>query len=555
MKKLLAYIPVMILTNLSTLLLICVDGIVVGNLLGHDALSSVNIFYPSFIMIGVVSDWVAAGISTVLSVCMGENNQPEILSAKLASKRIMLIAALFVSLIQIPIVTLIINSYHLSPEMARLTWQYAIGIMIASPFGLISTVGVLQLQIIGKMKVLLRLSLTESLVNLLLDLLFVGAFHMGVAGAGFGTMTANIVRCTLTVLYIALRTDIYKSKGAVSGWKEVRKILTKGLPDGANSLMLAFQNIFLMKIILSSLGETGGAIKGVCASALSVALVLVNSILGSSRPLSGIMTGGQDWEGMRLLIRRGILLVIILVGGFTVVCEFFPGLFYMINGVKEIPDMGLFMLQLFALHFLFKGINALFRLYFSFRHDTRFTTLITIIGNATLPLFAFGLTRILPAAWLWAAYTLTELVLLSFNLTHYRKRLLKDQKELEEDIGLFYLTLKPDEAIEASREIRAYADENGFDKNYSYRIALCIEEMAAYASSSQGNGNINIQIMIRFQENGAIFMMLDDGKCIALDHVEETQDLITSNYGLLKKLAKTVDYQYVLNMNYSIFTF
>lgn len=32
-KKLLAYIPVMIFTNLSTLLLISIDGIVVGNLL------------------------------------------------------------------------------------------------------------------------------------------------------------------------------------------------------------------------------------------------------------------------------------------------------------------------------------------------------------------------------------------------------------------------------------------------------------------------------------------------------------------------------------------
>ena len=50
-------------------------------------------------------------------------------------------------------------------------------------------------------------------------------------------------------------------------------------------------------------------------------------------------------------------------------------------------------------------------------------------------------------------------------------------------------------------------------------------------------------------------MMLDDGECIALDKNEETQQLITDNYGLLKKLAKTVEYQYVLNMNYTVFTF
>ena len=178
-----------------------------------------------------------------------------------------------------------------------------------------------------------------------------------------------------------------------------------------------------------------------------------------------------------------------------------------------------------------------------------------IVSLVQIPLFAFGLTKFLPAAWLWAAYTLTELTLLSFNLAHYRKRLKTDSRELEDDIGLFYLTLKPDEAIEASEEIHAYADKIGFEKKYSYRIALCIEEMVAYVKSSQKNGNINIQIIIRFQENGAIFMMLDDGKCIALDDVKETQKLITGNYDLIKKLANTVEYQYLQNMNYSVLTF
>ena len=49
--------------------------------------------------------------------------------------------------------------------------------------------------------------------------------------------------------------------------------------------------------------------------------------------------------------------------------------------------------------------------------------------------------------------------------------------------------------------------------------------------------------------------MLDNGKCIALDRDSEIQELITDNYGLVKKLAKSVEYQYLLNMNYTVFTF
>ena len=51
------------------------------------------------------------------------------------------------------------------------------------------------------------------------------------------------------------------------------------------------------------------------------------------------------------------------------------------------------------------------------------------------------------------------------------------------------------------------------------------------------------------------FPNLDDGKCIALDKNEVSRKLITDNYELLRKLAKSVEYQYILNMNYTRFTF
>ena len=136
-----------------------------------------------------------------------------------------------------------------------------------------------------------------------------------------------------------------------------------------------------------------------------------------------------------------------------------------------------------------------------------------------------------------------------------KKKLFADNREKEEDMGLFYLTLRPEQAVDASRQIRAYADENGFEKKYSYRIALCLEEMAAYAVSSQGRDDINIQLVIRLRENRALFMMLDDGKCIALDKKVATRKLVDDNYELLKKVAKSVEYQYILNMNYTILTF
>lgn len=54
-------------------------------------------------------------------------------------------AALIVSLLQIPIVFFIINTYDLSPDMISLMQHYAIGMMIATPFGMISTIHLVSL--------------------------------------------------------------------------------------------------------------------------------------------------------------------------------------------------------------------------------------------------------------------------------------------------------------------------------------------------------------------------------------------------------------------------
>lgn len=67
-------------------------------------------------------------------------------------------------------------------------------------------------------------------------------------------------------------------------------------------------------------------------------------------------------------------------------------------------------------------------------------------------------------------------------------------------------------------------------------------------------GDIRTQIVISLSKTNVEFMMLDDGIEIALDE-KETHEIVADNYEMLKKLASSVDYQYILNMNYTILRF
>ena len=553
--KLLEYIPVMILTNMSVFLLSTVDGLVAGNLVSAEALASINIFFPAMITVTVLSAIVDSGSATSLSTSMGTNDVEKIRRTKSAVRLVMVVAAMFVAVIQFPIIHGIIGSYDLTPEYHDLVWQYAPGIMIALPIGVISSVGSYQLQIIGKMRVLMILSVIEGIANLVLDLFFVQVTDLGLMGIGFGTAAANLIRCSTTVIYLVAKTDVYKCGGARPGWKEIKDIIFCGLPDSASMFMVAWQNYFIMRIVIEFFGDEGGTIKGVCFFALNIASMMILGVQKSMRPLLGLYSGAGDRKEMESLMRECMLICSALVAIVLIAVELLPGLAYHMNGVDDIPEGGILSLRLFALYFIFKGMNDLFRPYFANRKDSLAATGFTVVGNLMLPFFAQAMGMLVTSPFMWLGYFCTELLILILSFLRYRWWVKKDRKADDSEMKVLYLTVKPEEAVEASRMIRQYAKENGVEDRISYRMGLCMEEMVAYAVKSQNMSDIEIQIMTKFSPGKGEFFMMDNGECIALNEDKETQELITDNYTLLKKVCNSVEYQYILNLNYTIFRF
>ena len=134
-RKLLGFLPFMLLTNLSLLLITSVDGVVVGNLVGADALSSVNIVLPITSILGVASALIASGIGTTLSTGMGENHFEDLRYQKKVAKTLTLLSVLGLCVLEFPVAAMMIRFYHLSHDMNTLVWNYTAGILIASPLG------------------------------------------------------------------------------------------------------------------------------------------------------------------------------------------------------------------------------------------------------------------------------------------------------------------------------------------------------------------------------------------------------------------------------------
>ena len=614
-EKLKEYIPPMMITNLSTLLLVTVDGLVVGNLVNDNALASVNFFYPITLIIGVISMLVASGCSTAIANSIGSNDQNQIGRIKHATILMMVIFTVFVAIVQIPVVYALINfgMKGLSDETLAMVWQYAIGIMISMPFGLVSTVGTYQLEIVGKMKLLVKLSVMEGIANLIFDLFFVGALNMGVAGAGFGTAVANALRCIVTIICISKKTDMYKCGENKASLEDIKGILYCGMPEAASSLMVALQNYFFIQILLTAFGDGAGVIRGICAFCYSIACVVTGGIMGGMRPLIGFLSGAKDEVGTRNLLRQCLKICTIIIGAITIVILLFPKLFFDIHGVDVIPEGGILSLRLYSLFFVLDGYDGIFQLFFINRKESGFITILEVLNGVLIVVFAFIFERLFPPPYIWLAYLITLLIVIGIDALHYIS--LKKNDSVDDDAEILYLSVKPEDATEASKLLEDYVIDKGYPENLANRLSLCLEEMVSYSVNKSKNieirkfihqkvppellvellpddmldrlrealhktkpdepipqfpgdvlkklpkdlqeliqHNVEDYIIIRLAKDEMRFIIIDTGRRIALNEDTESKNLVTENYTLIKKLSKSIEYEYVLDMNYSVIT-
>ena len=99
----------------------------------------------------------------------------------------------------------------------------------------------------------LYLLILTSLINIVLDLLFVVGFRTGIAGAAIATILSQFLSAAMILLLLTRTKDVYRLD-----WKELqldgiilKKIFSIGIPTGIQSVITAFSNIFVQSYINS----------------------------------------------------------------------------------------------------------------------------------------------------------------------------------------------------------------------------------------------------------------------------------------------------------------
>lgn len=254
-KQIVKFTIPMLLGNIAQQLYNTVDSIIVGRFVGDNALAAVGSAGPLLNLMLVLFMGVAVGASIMVSQYFGARKKEDLSKSIGASITLTGIASLFIMIVG-PLITRPILELLGTPE-SIIDWctSYLIIIFIGIAGGGYYNIMSGILRGLGDSISALIYLLVATVLNIILDLVFVAYFKMGVAGVALATVLAQFVSAYLSLRKLTKMGDIFelKKEYLLPEKKYVNTLIKLGFPSGVT------QAIFSMSmIVVQNLTNTFG---------------------------------------------------------------------------------------------------------------------------------------------------------------------------------------------------------------------------------------------------------------------------------------------------------
>ena len=243
-------LPLM-LGNVFQMLYNTVDSIVVGNFVGTQALAAVGSTTMIVNMMVFFFNGFSTGAGVVIANYFGARNLKALHKAIETTMAATFVLSVLFTLAGVAAVRPMLR-FMATPEDVFGEATTYLRIYIGGISGLlIYNMGSGILRAVGDtMRPLYFLVLT-SVLNILLDLLFVLGFHCGIEGVAWATVISQFISALLILALLTRSNDIYRLT-----WHDLRidravlgSIFAIGLPAGIQSVITAFSNVFVQSYI------------------------------------------------------------------------------------------------------------------------------------------------------------------------------------------------------------------------------------------------------------------------------------------------------------------
>ena len=308
-KLIIAFAVPMILGNLLQQLYNFVDTMIVGHFLGVNALAGVGATGSiNFLILGFCMG-MCSGFAIPVAQTYG--------SKDFVTMRKYIANALYLSVGFSILITLIVSLLcrHIlvwmrTPDnVIDYSYVYILTIFIGIPVTFLYNILAGVIRAIGDSKTPLIFLIISTIINIILDYLFIAGVHLGVFGAALATVLAQLLSGIMCIILVIKKLDILHISG--SEWEVnkyyMQKLCMMGLPMGLQYSITAIGSVILQSSV-NMLGSLAVAAT-TAASKVNMLFLCILDALGASMATYG----GQNLGAGRIdRIKKGTLAAVII---------------------------------------------------------------------------------------------------------------------------------------------------------------------------------------------------------------------------------------------------
>lgn len=267
-SKIIAFsLPVM-LSNVLQLLYNAADGIVVATFEGDTAFAAVGSNGALITLITCMIVGLSVGVNSVTACLYGAGDREGVRRSVHTAMLLSVICGILIGTFGYIFCTPLLNLMQCPENVLPLSSVYMRITFIGLPSVAVLNFGSAVLRAIGDTRHPMQYLILSGAINVALNVLFVGAFKMGVAGVAVATIISQTVAALLTVRCLMKANDCYRlSLRELRIHKnELLRFFRIGIPAGIQSSAFSLSNVFIQSSI-NSLGDM--AVSG-CAAAANI---------------------------------------------------------------------------------------------------------------------------------------------------------------------------------------------------------------------------------------------------------------------------------------------
>lgn len=396
----------------ASALFIVVDGIFVGNGIGSDAMAAVNISAPIFMIITGVGLMfgMGGGILTSINLSQGKKKVANINFTQ------SVIALVFISLVMTLLLTIfphkIATLFGSDEYLMDMVVEYLFWFSISLPF----TVLVVALPFFIRLtnpKISMWAMLAATVVNIILDYLFIFVFKWGLFGAAIATDIGEFVGAAIMIIYlfrhsIAIRFVWLKLsvKSLLLTLRNVGYMIKLGFSVFLSEITISVMIISGNYVFMDYMGADGVAAYSVICYLFPIIFMVFNATVQSAQPIISYNYGCGQMKRSDNALRLSMLFT--LAFAFSIMLLFIC--FTRSIVTLFIPDTAsaawgyaVAGLPLFATDYLFFGINIIIIGYYTSIERLRRAISLTVLRGILPVVFFFTLPLLLDVNGIWLA--------------------------------------------------------------------------------------------------------------------------------------------------------